>query len=603
MTLQKDTIASDRELLSIVIAGHVDHGKSTVIGRLLADTGSLPEGKLEQVKESCIRNARPFEYAFLLDALKDEQAQGITIDTARSFFKTALRDYILIDAPGHIEFLKNMVTGASRAEAALLVIDAHEGIKENSRRHGYLLSMLGLTQIVVLVNKMDLVGYDLGVFDRIEKEYRAFLTDIGVRPMAFVPICAQKGENIAAQASWYNGPTLLQLIDSFKRELAKDATPLRFPVQDVYKFTESGDDRRVIAGTVETGTIRVGDAVVFYPSGNRSVVQSIEAFNKPAASSIGAGWATGLTLRDELYVKRGEVMCRVGDAPALVGSRLRVNMFWMGKAPFVKGKRYKLKIGTARVQAQLSSIINILDASELTSVTNKQQVDRHEVAECILETTKPVAFDRCSDNSSTGRFVLVDNFEIAGGGNILDVVTQSGSILDEHVMHREIGWDHGGLSAYDRQARFGHRAKFIVITGTPFDRCRAIGALLERRLFTEKYLTYYLGSSTLDKGLGADLIDEFELREERIMRLGELARVLTDSGHLFITALPDLEEDDIAILRQLNTPNEILVVSIGGRTLSDDSVVNVDKGAGDEDCIAIICDQLRRIAIIPDYSI
>ena len=495
----------------------------------------MPEGKLEQVKEMCARNARPFEYAFLLDALKDEQAQGITIDTARSFFKTAKRDYILIDAPGHVEFLKNMVTGASRAEAALLVIDAHEGIRENSKRHGYLLSMLGLRQIVVLVNKMDLVNYDLGVFDRIQNEYRHFLADIGVRPMAFVPICAQKGENIATRASWYDGATVLDHIDSFSRELEKDSQPLRFPVQDIYKFTESGDERRIMVGTVETGILNVNDPVVFYPSGKQSIVKSIEAFNRPQASTVGAGWATGVTLSDELYVKRGEIMCRAGEKPTLVGTRCRANLFWMGKAPLVKGKRYKLKIGTARVQAQLSKVIKVIDASELTSVTNKQQVDRHDVAECVLETTKPVAFDRCAENASTGRFVIVDNYEIAGGGNILDVVAQAGSVLDEHVTHREFNWDHGGLSASDRQLRFGHKAKFIVLTGEPFARCLAIGALLERRLFAEKYLTYYLGSSALDKGLGADLIDEFELREERIMRVGELARVLTDSGHLFIT--------------------------------------------------------------------
>src|SRR5476651_2752887 len=168
--------------MNVVIVGHVDHGKSTLVGRLLADTGSLPEGKLESVQASCKRNAKPFEYAFLLDALKDEQAQGITIDTARSFFKSARRDYIIIDAPGHIEFLKNMVTGAARAEAALLVIDAHEGIQENSRRHGYMLSMLGIRQVVVLVNKMDLVNHDLDLFERIRAEYSSFLKDVKIIP-------------------------------------------------------------------------------------------------------------------------------------------------------------------------------------------------------------------------------------------------------------------------------------------------------------------------------------------------------------------------------------------------------------------------------------
>src|SRR5262245_50625313 len=174
--------AGEGASMRVVITGHVDHGKSTVIGRLLADTHSLPEGKLEQVKALCARTAKPFEYAFLLDALKDERAQGITIDSARVFFKTAARDYIIIDAPGHIEFLKNMITGAARADAALLVIDAHEGVQENSRRHGYMMAMLGVRHVAVLVNKMDLVGFDQAHFARIETEYRAFLDRVGVRP-------------------------------------------------------------------------------------------------------------------------------------------------------------------------------------------------------------------------------------------------------------------------------------------------------------------------------------------------------------------------------------------------------------------------------------
>src|SRR5580765_5804124 len=192
---QAQPVAEER--MNIVIGGHVDHGKSTIVGRLLADTHSLPEGKLEAVKALCERTAKPFEYAFLLDALKDEQSQGITIDAARVFFKTAKRHYIIIDAPGHIEFLKNMITGAARAQAALLVIDAREGVQENSRRHGYMMSMLGIEQLAVLVNKMDLVGFDQSAFAGIEREYRAFLERVGVKPAAFIPVAGRDGDNVA----------------------------------------------------------------------------------------------------------------------------------------------------------------------------------------------------------------------------------------------------------------------------------------------------------------------------------------------------------------------------------------------------------------------
>ncbi|KKL68203.1 hypothetical protein LCGC14_2127310, partial [marine sediment metagenome] len=206
----------NRQQMNIVIIGHVDHGKSTVIGRLLADTGSLPKGKLDDVKAICAKNARPFEYAFLLDALKDEQAQGITIDSARCFFRSDKREYIIIDAPGHIEFLKNMISGAARAEAALLVIDAKEGVRENSRRHGYLLSMLGVKQVAICVNKMDLVDYSRDVFDAITAEYTDFLKQIDTEAMAFIPVSAREGDNVATRSeimSWYDGPVVLDMLD------------------------------------------------------------------------------------------------------------------------------------------------------------------------------------------------------------------------------------------------------------------------------------------------------------------------------------------------------------------------------------------------------
>ena len=223
---------NEREQMNVVVIGHVDHGKSTVIGRLLADTKSLPDGKLEEVKARCKANARPFEYAFLLDALADEQAQGITIDSARCFFKSDKREYIIIDAPGHIEFLKNMISGAARAEAALLVIDAKEGVRENSRRHGYLLSMLGIKQAAVCVNKMDLVDYDKETFDNIVTEYTEFLARVGITPTGFIPASARDGDNIIGVSDntpWYSGKNILETFDGFKKEASREDKPFRFP--------------------------------------------------------------------------------------------------------------------------------------------------------------------------------------------------------------------------------------------------------------------------------------------------------------------------------------------------------------------------------------
>lgn len=412
-------IEAGRARMDIVIVGHVDHGKSTVIGRLLADTGSLPEGKLESIREFCARNARPFEYAFLLDALKDEQAQGITIDTARTFFKSDKRDYVIIDAPGHIEFLKNMVTGAARAEAAVLVIDAKEGIQENSKRHGYLLSMLGIKQIVVAVNKMDLVGYSREAFENIRDEYVAFLARIGATPRFFVPLAAFPGENMVKPSEkmpWYKGPDLLSAVDAFEKAPTRADQPFRMPVQDVYKFTARGDDRRITAGRVESGTLRVGDKVVFYPSLKSSTIKSIEAFNAPARDSVDAGVSTGVTLTSQLYVGRGEIMARADETPPQVADRLRANLFWMGRAPLRMGKDYLLKLGSAKVPARLERINYKIDASESGGEATTDLVERHDVADVVLQLRKPIAFDPTSLLEATGRFVIVDDYEIAGGG-------------------------------------------------------------------------------------------------------------------------------------------------------------------------------------------
>jgi bifunctional enzyme CysN/CysC len=595
-----------REQMNIVVVGHVDHGKSTVIGRLMADTHSLPEGKLEQVKAMCRKNARPFEYAFLLDALKDEQAQGITIDTARCFFKTATRDYIIIDAPGHIEFLKNMVTGAARAEAALLVIDAHEGIQENSRRHGYMLAMLGIRQVVVLVNKMDLVNYDLNVFARIRAEYSAFLHEVNITPIDFVPICARNGDNIAQRASWMpEGRTVLEHIDAFVKESERERKPFRFPVQDIYKFTANGDDRRIFAGTVETGSASTGDEVIFLPSRKRSRIASIEVFNAPTRTRAGAGEATGFTLADEIYVRPGEMMCKLGDTLPAVSSCFRANVFWMGKAPLVKNKKYKLKIGTLRAPVRLVEITSVLNASDLSSERNKQQVDRHEVADCVFETTKPIVFDCSHDIVSTGRFVLVDNYEIAGGGIVMkNASADVPTTLQEHVRQRELGWEASAISVEGRAARYGHRSKFVVITGASEAANKAVAQALEKQLFDDRHNAYYLGIANLDRGLDSEVVDAFDHWEERVRHLGELARILTDSGQIFITSITDIDAYDADRLKMLNVPNEIAIVIVGASEYEGVAAdVHIPEATNLAASVERICAYLKTQEIIPDYCI
>jgi len=588
------------EQMNIVIVGHVDHGKSTLIGRLLADTNSLPEGKLEQVKLTCERNAKPFEYAFLLDALKDEQAQGITIDTARSFFKSDKRSYIIIDAPGHIEFLKNMVTGAARAEAALLLIDAKEGIQENSRRHGFMMKFLGIKQVVVLVNKMDLVNYDKTVFEKVITDYRAFLQSINVTPVSFIPIAAREGDNLVSaspQMPWYTGVSVLDQMDQLTKETQKDTQPFRFPVQDIYKFTEQNDDRRIVAGTVVTGHIGVNEEVVFYPSLKRSKVKQIEGFNVASQSTIGTGHATGFTLATQIYIKPGELMCKASDLAPQCASQFKANIFWLGKTPLMKNKRYKLKIGTNRATVLLRDILNVMDASQLQA-TQKQQVERHDVAECIFETLKPIAFDLNTHLEDTSRFVIVDDYEIAGGGIVIEAVSETQS--NAYLQQREFAWVKSDIPAADRAQRFGQKPVFIVIAGPPNTGKQALAKALEFELFKSVKNVYFLGLSNVLSGSDLSVMND---REEHIRRLGETAHLLTDAGLILISTVSDCDDLEAGLLKKLVGENcDMIVINWGENRFNEWPVeAEFNQHTPVSEAVVAIKELLQKRSLLLEY--
>ncbi|NUN49015.1 MAG: adenylyl-sulfate kinase [Candidatus Brocadiae bacterium] len=564
--------AADPRLLHLVVGGHVDHGKSTLIGRLLADTGSLPEGKLEQVRANCARNSKPFEYAFLLDALKDEQTQGITIDMARVFFRTPRRPYILIDAPGHIEFLRNLITGAARAEAALLVIDAKEGVRENSRRHGYMMSMLGIRQLVVVVNKMDLVGYDQGVFSRIESEYREFLGRLGVQPGGFVPVSGREGENIArpsAAMPWYTGPTVLETIDRFRADPPDAEKPFRMPVQDVYKFTQQGDERRIVAGSVDSGRVSVGDEVVFYPSGKKSKVASVEAFHRPPLTSACAGEAAGFTLTEQIYVGRGELATVAGQLRPQVTTRIRASVFWLGRQPMVKQKDYMLKLGTARVPVRLEEIHRVLDASTLVADEKKPRIDRHEVAEVTLRTSRAMAFDLAADLAGTSRFVLVDDFEIRGGGIVREALPDRLSTVRDQVLLRNFKWEPSRISAEQRAEGYHQRPTLVLLTGTKAPGRKRLAKDVEQALFALGNVVYFLGIGNVLYGVDADLTRGDENRTEHLRRLAEVANLMLDAGVILFVTAADLTQEDLALIRTTVDADRILVLWVGADKTTD----------------------------------
>ncbi len=537
--MPKPVDAPTRELMRIVIVGHVDHGKSTLVGRLFHDTGALPEGKLEAIEEMCRRRGMPFEFAFLMDAMQAERDQGITIDTAQIWFRTAARDYTIIDAPGHTEFLKNMVTGAAQADAALLIIDAAEGVREQSRRHGYLLHLLGVRQVAVAVNKMDLVDYEREQFELIEEEFRHYLAGLGVEPTAFVPVSARQGDNIAGRVDqagrnnmeWYEGPTVVEALDQFRTPPAPTHQPLRMFVQDVYKF----DQRRIIAGRVEAGRLRVGDKVVFSPSNKSSTVASIERWpdSAPAPESVFAGQSVGVTLTEQLFVERGEVLSHDINPP-LESDVFRARVFWLGREPMTVGKSYTLKIGAMEAPCQIQTIEGVVDTADLTH-TAAQRLERNQVGEVVVRAKRLVALDEYADHPRTGRFVLVDGYDIAGGGV---------ASLDGYADQRDVQTQRAAnlyrvdvaVGREDRERRNGHKGGVIWLTGLSGAGKSTIAVALEKALFERGYNTFVLDGDNVRYGLNANLGFSPEDRAENIRRVGEVASLFAQGGTIVLSA-------------------------------------------------------------------
>jgi sulfate adenylyltransferase large subunit len=407
---------TEADVLNFVIVGHVDHGKSTLIGRLLYDTGALPPDKIAEIKKISEGQGRRTEFAYLLDHLEEERKQGITIDTTQVFFNTDKRRYVIIDAPGHVEFVKNMITGASQAEAAVLIVDAEEGVKEQTKRHSYILSMLGLKQVVVVMNKMDLVEYSQDRYNEVLAELKEWLASIDIATDVVIPISAIDGDNITTHSdkmSWYSGLTFLDSLDTLKNSLPAENKALLMPIQDVYKV----EDKRINVGRVEAGTIEAGQEIRIMPGGATTKVKTVEKFLEETTKAV-ASESIGMTTEDAAFLDRGDVVCVPGNEPHVTDS-VSANLFWMTKNDFNSNVKLTMRCATQEINCKIEKINRRINSSTLEVIgEDSDTIKNLEVAEVIIKTKKPIAIKNFNDVEELGRFVLVHDENICAGGII-----------------------------------------------------------------------------------------------------------------------------------------------------------------------------------------
>jgi bifunctional enzyme CysN/CysC len=521
------------DLMRVVIVGHVDHGKSTLVGRMFHDTGQLPDGKLEAIQEMCRRRGMPFEWAFLMDSLKAERDQGVTIDTSQIWFRHNARQYVIIDAPGHREFIRNMVTGASNADAAVLMIDADQGVRRQSRHHSYLLQLLGVREVAVAVNKMDLVDYDEARFRAIESEYTSYLEGIGISARRVIPISAREGDNVATASDrmdWYDGPSVIETLSEFKLPESPVDRPLRLPLQDVFKF----DDRRILAGRIESGTLRTGDELLFSPSNRTARIASIESWNTDETPVMArAGQSVGITLDEQIFVERGEVASHINDPP-IETDVFHLRLFWLADTALEIGKTYDLKIGPRHLSAVVERIERVIDVEALSDHA-ATQVSRDEIAEVVVRTNQLVAIDIHDNLPRTGRVIVYDRHRTLAGG-----IVSMGSYPDQREQitiraSNQTEVDHG-VNNTRRAARNRHQPGVLWFTGLSGAGKSTLAMALEHRLFDEGYQVYVLDGDNVRTGLNANLGFSPEDRAENIRRVGEVAALLSDAGLIVITA-------------------------------------------------------------------
>jgi bifunctional enzyme CysN/CysC len=536
-----------KELLRFLTCGSVDDGKSTLIGRLLYDSKMIYEDQLAAIRRDSVVHGTTggdFDPALLTDGLKAEREQGITIDVAYRYFSTSRRKFIIADTPGHQQYTRNMATGASTCDLAIILIDARNGVVEQTKRHSFIASLLGIKHVLVAVNKMDLVDYRADVFEQIKSDYSDFATRMMSDDLHFIPISALKGDNVvdpSANMPWYDGSTLMHMLENVHIASDRNLIDFRFPVQYVLR---PDLNFRGFCGTVSSGIVRVGDEVMVLPSRKTSRIKRIVSMDGDLDEAF-APMSITVTLADEIDVSRGDMIVHPGNVPR-VDAKFEAMIVWMAEEPMVPGKQYLLKLSNKLVSGSISTLRYCVDVNTLRR-QDAPTLKLNEIGRCSLVSTQPVCFDDYRQNRSTGAFIIIDRLtnNTVGAGMILDRVTskEHGASWDELPTSEHLRSSAGQVTIQERAARLGQQPATILITGLTGAGKTTVGYALERRLFDEGRVATVVDGQNMRLGLNKDLDFTAEGRSENLRRNVEVARLLNQAGLLCICAFVAPDED------------------------------------------------------------
>lgn len=524
-----------KELLRLLTCGNVDDGKSTLIGRLLHDTKGIYEDQLAAVaKDSKVFGTQggAIDLALLVDGLKSEREQGITIDVAYRYFSTSRRKYIIADTPGHEQYTRNMATGASTAELAVILVDAKKGVTTQTRRHSFITSLLGIKKVIVAINKMDLVGFSEETFANIKRDFLEFAARLPDRHHWFVPLSALAGDNVvekSANTPWYKGDPFLQLLDTMPLDEADNTVDMRFPVQWVNR---PSPDFRGFCGTLASGSLRKGDSVVALPSGRSSRIARIVTWegDLPEAS---APMSITVTLEDEIDISRGDVLCHSDNRPS-IASRVSAMVVWMDEKALVPGREYWIKHGVHRTPGSVTRIQHRVDVNTLEK-HDAPSLGLNEIALVEIRTSRPLIFDAYEKNRNTGAFIIVDR--LTNGTVGAGMITGSGSAhWDAPTLGKSRNAQHD-VTLEERETRYGQKATTILITGLSGSGKTAIAAEVERRLFERGRAVYSIDGLSMRKGMSRDLGFSAADRSENLRRSIEVAKLFNDAGLICIASM------------------------------------------------------------------